>query len=197
MKSIIIVSALLLAALAIVGNIESVEPVTQVAEAHPHTTVKKASVTKVNKKVTWRDNPFKCDTSTQWIRADNFKCLNKPVAKKATTKKSKTVSKPSDTKEQWMTKAGIPKSDWWAVDYIVTRESGWNPCAYYPGKSDCNANLAGKNVACGLVQTLPCGKAGKNWTDPVAALKWQKQYVNNRYGGYSQAVSFWKANHWY
>lgn len=93
---------------------------------------------------------------------------------------------PSGNKEQWMSAAGIPASEWWAVDYIVTRESSWNPRAVNPNGG-----------ACGLAQALPCSKLGPNWYDPVHALKWQYQYVVSRYGGYPQAVEFWKANHWY
>lgn len=99
-------------------------------------------------------------------------------------------------KEVWMAAAGIPRSEWVYVDSIVKRESGWNPCAYNPGKSDCNAN---PTSACGLAQSLPCGKQSKygHWSDPVANLKWQYDYVTARYGGYRQAVAFWNANHWY
>lgn len=97
-------------------------------------------------------------------------------------------------KEVWMAAAGIPQSDWWAVDSIVSRESGWNPCAYNPSRSDCNAT---PTTACGLAQALPCSKVGPNWNDPVVSLKWQYQYVTARYGGYPQAVAFWNANHWY
>lgn len=94
-------------------------------------------------------------------------------------------------KDAWLRASGIPSSEWWAVDYIVSRESGWNPCAYYPGQSNCNAS---PSTACGLVQQNPCGKIPGHWTDPVAALKWQRQYVKDRYGGYPQAVEYWKAN---
>lgn len=103
-------------------------------------------------------------------------------------------------KEQWMAAAGIPQDVWWAVDSIVSRESGWNPCAYNPGLSNCNLSSADiRNQACGLAQSLPCGKQEKygHWTDPVANLKWQYEYVTQRYGGYPQAVAFWNANHWY
>lgn len=89
-------------------------------------------------------------------------------------------------KETWMAAAGIPQEHWWAVDSIVSRESGWNPNAV-------NASSG----ACGLAQALPCSKMGPNWSDPVVALKWQYNYVNARYGGYPQAVAFWNANHWY
>lgn len=100
------------------------------------------------------------------------------------------------SKESWMAAAGIPQNEWWAVDYIVSREAGWDPCAYNPGKSDCSAR---PTTACGLAQSLPCGKQSKygHWTDPVANLKWQYEYVNGRYGGYVGAVSYWKAHHNY
>ena len=89
-------------------------------------------------------------------------------------------------KEAWMAAAGIPQSDWWAVDSIVSRESSWNPNAV-------NASSG----ACGLAQALPCSKMGPNWSDPVVALAWQYNYVKARYGGYAQAVAFWNRNHWY
>ena len=96
---------------------------------------------------------------------------------------------PSGDKQAWLTQAGIPADLWWAVDWIVSRESGWKPCAYNPGRNDCNAN---PSTACGLVQQFPCHKIPDDWRDPVAALKWQYNYVNARYGGYAQAVAYWK-----
>ncbi|MCI5826262.1 MAG: G5 domain-containing protein [Arcanobacterium sp.] len=92
----------------------------------------------------------------------------------------------SGTKTEWMAAAGIPQSDWGYVDYIVSRESGWNPSAYN-----------GSSGACSLVQALPCSKLGPNWNDPVVALQWQHGYVNSRYGGYAGAYNFWVANGWY
>lgn len=89
-------------------------------------------------------------------------------------------------KTEWMAAAGIPQSEWWAVDSIVSRESGWNPNAVNPSSG-----------ACGLGQQLPCGKWAGAWNDPVAALRAQYQYVTERYGGYAQAVAFWNINHWY
>ncbi len=85
-----------------------------------------------------------------------------------------------------MLEAGIDKSDWDTAYKLVMRESSWNPNAINPSSG-----------ACGLAQALPCSKIGKNWDDPVVALKWQKQYVKQRYGGYRQAWKFWQQNHWY
>lgn len=89
-------------------------------------------------------------------------------------------------KESWLRASGIPESEWWAVDSIVSRESSWNPNAVNPSSG-----------ACGLGQQLPCGKWAGAWNDPVAALKAQYGYVVARYGGYPQAVAFWNSNHWY
>ena len=90
--------------------------------------------------------------------------------------------------EGWMNLAGIPPSDWFYANYIISNESGWNPCAYYPGQSDCNAS---PTTACGLVQQNPCGKIPGDWRDPIAALKWQKDYVVDRYGSYQGAYNYW------
>jgi hypothetical protein len=108
------------------------------------------------------------------------------VAKVGVTPKASASPAISGTKEDWLRASGIPESEWWAVDSIVSRESSWNPNAVNPSSG-----------ACGLGQQLPCGKWAGAWNDPVAALKAQYGYVVARYGGYPQAVAFWNANHWY
>ena len=89
------------------------------------------------------------------------------------------------SKADWMAAAGIPESEWGYVDFIVSRESGWNPNA-----------LNSSSGACGLVQALPCSKIGPNWNDPVVALQWGNSYVS-RYGSWAGAVSFWNSHGWY
>ena len=118
------------------------------------------------------------------------------VAKASATLPAASNRAITGNKQTWLQASGIPQDQWVYVDYIVSKESGWNPCAYNPSRSDCNAN---PTSACGLAQSLPCGKQSKygHWTDPVANLKWQYEYVTNRYGGYAQAHSFWLANKWY
>lgn len=139
--------------------------------------------------------PANCQAD-QWIRADNGQCIDKPKTQVSARVKTRVTVRPTGNKQDWMRQAGIPEDQWRYVDYIVSRESGWNPCAYNPGRSDCNAN---PKTACGLAQSLPCGKQSKygHWTDPVANLKWQYEYVTGRYGGYAGAYSFWVKNHWY
>ena len=89
--------------------------------------------------------------------------------------------------EEWMSAAGIAESDWGYVDYIVSRESSWNPNATNPGSG-----------ACGLVQALPCSKVGgAGGYDPVANLQWGNGYAVGRYGSWANAYAFWVNNHWW
>lgn len=115
----------------------------------------------------------------------------KEAADKKAQEASYSNSKPntiiSGSKQEWMAAAGIPESDWQYVDYIVNRESSWNPNAVNTSSG-----------ACGLAQALPCAKTGcVPYNDPVCALRWQLGYVNARYGGYAGAYKFWTNNHWY
>lgn len=87
---------------------------------------------------------------------------------------------------EWMAAAGIAESDWGYVDYIVTRESGWNP----------NATNAASG-ACGLVQALPCSKVPGGGYNPVANLQWANGYAVGRYGSWANAHAFWVSNHWW
>jgi len=132
---------------------------------------------------------------------DDKRELEKKLEAKAEEKKglAETASKVINTitntqtayalegdKYTWMGQAGIAESDWEYVDFIVQKESSWNPEAVNKSSG-----------ACSLVQALPCSKIGNDWRNPVTALKWQKKYVENRYGGYKQAYDFWQKNHWY
>lgn len=86
----------------------------------------------------------------------------------------------------WMAAAGIAEGDWGYVDYVVSRESGWNP----------NATNSSSG-ACGLVQALPCSKVPGNGYDPVDNLRWANGYATGRYGSWAGAYNFWINNHWW
>ena len=120
------------------------------------------------------------------LQAKREREANERQLASVTPKASASTVQVSGNKESWLRASGIPESQWWAVDYIVSRESSWNPNA-----------VNRSSGACGLGQQLPCGKWAGAWNDPVAALKAQYGYVNARYGGYPQAVAFWQVNHWY
>lgn len=86
--------------------------------------------------------------------------------------------------------AGIPESDWADFNYIISHESGWNPQAVNP-----------QSGAYGLPQALPANKmlsAGGDWrTNPVTQLKWQKAYIESRYGSADNARKYWEQHHNY
>lgn len=87
---------------------------------------------------------------------------------------------------EWMAAAGIAESDWGYVDFIASRESGWNP----------NATNASSG-ACGLIQAYPCSKVPGNGYDPVDNLRWANGYATGRYGSWQAAHAFWVANSWW
>jgi resuscitation-promoting factor RpfB len=90
------------------------------------------------------------------------------------------------TKTDWLIASGVAEADWGYADYLVTRESGWNPNAV-------NASSG----ACGLAQALPCSKVPGNPYNPIDSLNWMNGYVNGRYGGWQNAYNFWITHHWY
>lgn len=83
-----------------------------------------------------------------------------------------------------MTQAGISASDFGAVDYIVSHESGWRWYAQEPTSG-----------AYGMCQSLPATKmasAGADWqTNPVTQLRWCNAYAQARYGGWWAAQAYW------
>lgn len=90
------------------------------------------------------------------------------------------------TKTEWLAASTIPQESWGYADFMVQKESSWNPNA---------VNVS--SGACGLAQALPCSKIPGQWNDPVNALNWMNNYVNARYGGWANAHSFWLLNRWY
>lgn len=87
---------------------------------------------------------------------------------------------------EWMAAAGIAEADWGYVDYIASKESGWNP----------NATNASSG-ACGLIQANPCSKVPGSGYNPVDNLVWANGYAVGRYGSWAGAYAFWTANHWW
>ena len=92
--------------------------------------------------------------------------------------------------EQITADYGLSASEKQMWEYIITRESGFNPYATNPSSG-----------AYGIPQSLPGNKmasAGADWqTNPYTQLKWMYSYMVNRYGSISGAYGFWQANHWY
>lgn len=111
-----------------------------------------------------------------------------PAVKQVEVIGSKPVTLPytgGGSKSEWLAASNIAQENWGYADYLVGRESGWNP------------NATNKSSgACGLAQALPCSKVPGNPYNPVDSLNWMNGYVN-RYGGWEGAYNFWLANHWY
>ncbi|NME24195.1 phage tail tape measure protein [Lactobacillus salivarius] len=101
-----------------------------------------------------------------------------------------TSPKPTGSHKHWMEQAGIPKSWYEDLNWIINHESGWRVNATNPGSG-----------AYGIPQSLPGNKmasAGKDWqTNPITQLKWMYSYVKGRYGNASNAKHFWKTHNWY
>ena len=95
---------------------------------------------------------------------------------------------PEGDHTQWMRAAGIAEEDFGYVNYIVNRESRWDPYA-----------INKKSGACGLMQFLPCtpDKAGASWSDPVTALKYGQKYALSRYKTWENAYKFWLSHNWW
>lgn len=134
---------------------------------------------------------------TTWTDGDHYDHLHISGMKhagdifKGTSSHSDSASQqPTGSHQNWMKQAGFSPSEYSAIDYIINRESSWNPSAT-------NASSG----AYGLPQSLPGSKmatAGSDWrTNPITQLKWMRNYVNERYGGANGALSFWKAHNWY
>lgn len=103
--------------------------------------------------------------------------------------RGKTVYIPAD-KEAVMRAAGIAPSDFPYVNYIVSRESGWNAAARNRSSG-----------AFGLCQALPGSKmasAGSDWaSNPVTQLRWCSGYAKGRYGSWQNAYNAWVSKHWW
>lgn len=115
------------------------------------------------------------------------------VTKRPTTQIEVVGTKPQSlpytgggTKTEWLAASNIPEESWGYADFMVHKESSWNPNAYNTSSG-----------ACGLAQALPCSKIEGDWHDPVTSLNWMNNYVNGRYGGWKNAYTFWISKHWY
>jgi LysM repeat protein len=72
-------------------------------------------------------------------------------------------------------------ANWDAINFIVQRESSWNPNAQNP-----------TSTAYGLFQMLIETSA-----DPAVQAANGMAYIASRYGTPTNALAFWQANHWY
>jgi tape measure domain-containing protein len=92
----------------------------------------------------------------------------------------------------WATKAGLSFAQRKNMNWIVSKESGWNPKAQNP-----------RSTASGLPQFINAtsraylGGAPAKRFGVFKQLDGMQRYVNDRYKGWLGAVKFWKAHHYY
>lgn len=108
----------------------------------------------------------------------------------------------SGSHEDWMSQAGISPTDYGAVDYIVSHESGWCPYKHEGEWGVCPSTpnfLEGH--AYGICQALPGTKmsaAGDDWlNNPVTQLRWCNSYAQSSYGGWWGAYTHWTNYQWW
>ena len=79
-------------------------------------------------------------------------------------------------------------SNVYAMDRIITHESGYNPNA-----------INSSSGACGLGQALPCSKmpCPLGFKGSLCQIDWVTEYIQRRYVTPNNAWEFWKENKWY
>ncbi|MBQ9180983.1 G5 domain-containing protein [Candidatus Saccharibacteria bacterium] len=120
----------------------------------------------------------------------NAEILRQPVNRIVAVGAKKSVPPEAAVCAGWAREAGVSEADLSAAIDLIYHESGCRVDAT-------NASSG----AYGIPQALPGGKmatVGADWqTNPVTQIKWMINYVNGRYGGWTQALAWWYAHGWY
>jgi len=164
----------------------TIETKNSLSTASQHVT--ELSEQKVGLTSSLKEERLKTDNLTEENQSLKVKLQAKKDAEIATQTKEVQIIVPDVTgnKADWLAQSGIPQSEWTYVDYIVSKESGWNPSA-----------VNSSSGACGLGQQLPCGKWSGAWNDPVAALRAMDSYAKERYNSWAGAYSAWLSKNWW
>lgn len=116
--------------------------------------------------------------------------IREPVARITAVGVKKALPPDSGTCAEWARAAGVSEADLATAIDLIYHESGCRVSAR-------NASSG----AYGIPQALPGSKMaayGSDWeTNPVTQIRWMISYVNGRYGGWSQAASWWYSHGWY
>lgn len=92
-------------------------------------------------------------------------------------------------KAEIMAAAGIPASEFYAADYIISHESGWR------------VNAMNASGCTGLGQACPGSKLARvcpNWqSDPVCQMQFFNGYAVGRYGNWIRAFDAWQRQRWW
>ena len=139
---------------------------------------------KVSYKVLYIDNK---EVSREKISEE---IIRAPVSRVVAVGAKKSIRPEAETCANWAREAGVSEEDLSAAIDLIYHESG---CRYDASNS--------RSGAYGIPQALPGSKmasAGADWaTNPVTQIRWMIGYVNGRYGGWNQALTWWYTHGWY
>lgn len=132
---------------------------------------------------------YEIDKKTKKKKALQTVIAAKPVNKIIAKGTKIEAVRLTGSKADWMQAAGIDPSQYQYVDFIIGRESGWNPASVSANRC---IGLGQKCNASSLIAACP------SWqTDPVCQLNHFSGYANGRYGSWQGAYQFWNVNHWW
>lgn len=97
--------------------------------------------------------------------------------------------------KKWATAQGWPlvgSKRWKALNYIVSRESGWNPKAKNPNSTASGLGQMINSTAKQYLGGFPMSKFP--FDEQLAAIV---KYTDQRYGGLGKAMDFWKSHNYY
>lgn len=97
------------------------------------------------------------------------------------------------------------RAEWQALDAVISHESGWDPCAHWPGvHHDCGYNGAVLctnglcSNACGIPQATPCPTGWRGHLERFRRqIRWLIRYVAQRYGDPIGALAHYNDTGWY
>lgn len=95
----------------------------------------------------------------------------------------------------WAIKQGWPiigGARWKALDYIISRESSWNPKAKNPSSTASGLGQFINSTARAYLGGSPMSRF--SFDDQLAGVV---RYTSDRYGGLVPAMNFWKKHHYY
>ena len=115
--------------------------------------------------------------------------VREPVDRIVAVGAKKSIPPEWETCADWARQAGVSEDDLSSAVDLIYHESG------------CRVDAENPSGAYGIPQALPGSKmasAGADWqTNPVTQIRWMIGYVNGRYGGWTQALTYWYAHGWY
>lgn len=131
------------------------------------------------------DENTKYQQETEQLKRDlqaKLDAKNKLAKLSATKKVYAATTLQNGSCADWMAQAGIASTT--ATNKLILKESGCRPNAVNPSSG-----------ACGIPQAYPCSKlpCPLNDSGAVCQLKWMSNYVQQRYGSWENALSFWYA----